>query len=63
MYPVDDAHRLRSIIFFHRVRNDRHEMVEGFRNRPLDAGPYAYLWLDALVQIIALPGWFAGEGP
>jgi transposase-like protein len=26
------------------------EMVEGFRNRPLDAGPYAYLWLDALVQ-------------
>jgi putative transposase len=26
------------------------EMVESFRNRPLDAGPYAYLWLDALVQ-------------
>jgi len=26
------------------------EMVESFRNRPLDAEPYAYLWLDALVQ-------------
>ena len=26
------------------------EMVDSFRNRPLDAGPYAYLWLDALVQ-------------
>lgn len=26
------------------------EVVEGFRNRPLDAGPYTYLWLDAQVQ-------------
>jgi transposase-like protein len=26
------------------------EMVESFRNRPLDAGPYPYLWLDALVE-------------
>ena len=26
------------------------EMVEAFRSRPLDSGPYAYLWLDALVQ-------------
>jgi transposase-like protein len=25
-------------------------MVEAFRNRPLDAGPYRYLWIDALVQ-------------
>ncbi len=24
-------------------------MVESFRNRPLDAGPYRYLWIDALV--------------
>ena len=24
------------------------EMVESFRTRPLDAGPYTYLWLDAL---------------
>jgi len=25
------------------------EMVEAFRNRPLDAGPYTYVWMDALV--------------
>jgi len=24
------------------------EMVTGFRNRPLDAGPYTYVWADAL---------------
>jgi transposase-like protein len=24
--------------------------VEAFRTRPLDAGPYPYLWLDALTQ-------------
>lgn len=23
-------------------------MVEAFRNRPLDKGPYRYLWIDAL---------------
>jgi putative transposase len=26
------------------------EVVAEFRNRPLDQGPYAYLWLDALVM-------------
>ena len=26
------------------------EVVEKFLNRPLDGGPYAYLWLDALTQ-------------
>jgi transposase-like protein len=26
------------------------EVVEAFRNRPLDGGPYTYLWLDALCQ-------------
>ena len=26
------------------------EMVEGFRNRPLDAGPYTFCWIDALTQ-------------
>src|SRR5215467_8585793 len=26
------------------------EMVEAFRNRPLDSGPYTYLWVDALSQ-------------
>jgi putative transposase len=25
-------------------------MVSAFRNRPLDAGPYSYVWLDALTQ-------------
>ena len=26
------------------------ELVESFRNRPLDAGPYAFIWIDALTQ-------------
>ena len=26
------------------------ELVEGFRNRPLDAGPYTFMWIDALTQ-------------
>lgn len=26
------------------------EVVEGFRNRPLDQGPYSFLWLDAISQ-------------
>ena len=26
------------------------ELVEGFRNRPLDAGPYTFVWIDALTQ-------------
>lgn len=26
------------------------ERVEAFRNRPLDAGPYTYVWVDALTQ-------------
>jgi putative transposase len=26
------------------------EMVAGFRSRPLDAGPYAFAWIDALTQ-------------
>ena len=25
-------------------------VVEGFRNRPLDDGPYSFLWLDAMTQ-------------
>ncbi len=29
---------------------DLDEMVAGFRNRPLDAGPYAFVWIDALTQ-------------
>ena len=26
------------------------EVVNAFRNRPLDAGPYTYVWVDALTQ-------------
>jgi putative transposase len=26
------------------------QMVEGFRSRPLDAGPYTFVWIDALTQ-------------
>jgi putative transposase len=26
------------------------QMVEGFRSRPLDAGPYTFVWVDALTQ-------------
>ncbi len=26
------------------------EMVASFRSRPLDAGPYAFVWIDALTQ-------------
>ena len=26
------------------------EVVEGWRSRPLDAGPYAYVWVDAVTQ-------------
>lgn len=26
------------------------QMVEAFRSRPLDAGPYSYVWIDALSQ-------------
>jgi hypothetical protein len=28
--------------------------VEAFRSRPLDAGPYTYVWMDALVRHEAL---------
>ncbi len=30
--------------------------VEAFRNRPLDAGPYTYVWVDALVQRVREDG-------
>jgi len=26
------------------------ERVDAFRNRPLDAGPYTYVWVDALTM-------------
>jgi transposase-like protein len=30
------------------MAKDLDEKVEAFRNRPLDAGPYTYVWIDAL---------------
>lgn len=33
-----------------RMAKSLDEVVESFRNRPLDSGPYTYLWLDAQVQ-------------
>jgi len=32
------------------MARDLDEMVAGFRNRPLDAGPYSYVWADALTM-------------
>jgi transposase-like protein len=32
------------------LARDLDEMVTGFRNRPLDAGPYTYVWADALTM-------------
>jgi transposase-like protein len=36
------------------------EAVEAFRNRPLDAGPYTFVWLDALVLRCREAGRIAG---
>ncbi|GIU99469.1 MAG: transposase for insertion sequence element IS1081 [Actinomycetota bacterium] len=36
------------------------EAVEAFRNRPLDAGPYPFVWLDALVLRCREAGRIAG---
>jgi transposase-like protein len=33
-----------------RMAGELDEVVAGFRNRPLDAGPYTYVWADALTQ-------------
>ena len=33
-----------------RMAAELDEMVAEFRNRPLDAGPYTYVWADALTQ-------------
>ncbi len=33
-----------------RICSELDSVVEAFRTRPLDAGPYPYLWLDALTQ-------------
>jgi transposase-like protein len=33
-----------------RMASQLDEMVTQFRNRPLDAGPYTYVWMDVLSQ-------------
>ena len=33
-----------------RICQDLDVVVDGFLGRPLDGGPYPYLWLDALTQ-------------
>ena len=39
-----------------RICQDLDEVVEGFLGRPLDGGPYPYLWLDALTQKVREDG-------
>jgi putative transposase len=39
-----------------RMAMDLDQDVAAFRNRPLDAGPYTYLWLDAMVQKVREAG-------
>ena len=39
-----------------RMAKDLDKEVEAFRSRPLDAGPYTYVWLDAMVQKVREAG-------
>lgn len=39
-----------------RMAKDLDAEVSAFRNRPLDAGPYTYVWLDAMVQKVREAG-------
>ena len=39
-----------------RMAGELDHQVEAFRNRPLDAGPYTYVWLDALTQKVREAG-------
>lgn len=38
------------------MAKDLDEMVSAFRNRPLDGGPYTYVWIDALTQKVREAG-------
>jgi hypothetical protein len=38
------------------MAKDLDEAVEAFRTRPLDAGPYTYVWIDALTQKVREAG-------
>jgi SAM-dependent methyltransferase len=39
-----------------RLAKDLDAVVEAFRSRPLDAGPYTYVWLDALTRKVRESG-------
>ena len=39
-----------------RICQELDSVVDGFLNRPLDGGPYPYLWLDALTQKVRETG-------
>ena len=39
-----------------RICQELDVVVDGFMGRPLDAGPYPYLWLDALTQKVREAG-------
>lgn len=39
-----------------RMAKELDKEVEAFRTRPLDAGPYTYVWLDAMVQKVREAG-------
>lgn len=39
-----------------RMASELDEVVPEFRNRPLDAGPYTYVWMDALTQKVSEGG-------
>jgi transposase-like protein len=38
------------------MARDLDEMVTAFRDRPLDGGPYTYVWIDALTQRVREAG-------
>ena len=39
-----------------RIAKDLDKEVEAFLTRPLDGGPYTYVWLDAMVQKVREAG-------
>lgn len=39
-----------------RMAKDLDKEVDAFRTRPLDGGPYTYVWLDAMVQKVREAG-------
>ena len=46
----DTGHRRHQPLPGLRLAKTLDATVEAFRSRPLDAGPYTYIWLDALTQ-------------